>query len=105
MTTKTHILCPGQGAQAVGMGKQLCASSPVAKNFFDEANSVLGFDLAGLCLNGPAEELNKTDKAQPALFVVGVASYHAAIAAGVFNEADVTSYAGLSLGEYTALHL
>ncbi len=100
-----HILSPGQGAQAVGMGKQLYASSPAAKKYFDDAHRVLGFDLSELCFNGPAEELNKTDKAQPALYVVGIASYHAAIEAGIFNEADVTSYAGLSLGEYTALHL
>jgi [acyl-carrier-protein] S-malonyltransferase len=100
-----HILSPGQGAQAVGMGKQLYASSPAAKKFFDDANRAIGFDLSALCFNGPAEELNKTDKAQPALYVVGIASYHAAVEAGIFNEADVTSYAGLSLGEYTALHL
>jgi [acyl-carrier-protein] S-malonyltransferase len=105
MPTTTYILCPGQGAQVVGMGKDFYEASPVAKETFDRANDVVGFDLASLCFNGPDEELNKTDKAQPAIYVTSIAAYRAAVAAGVINEADKTEFAGLSLGEYTALHL
>jgi [acyl-carrier-protein] S-malonyltransferase len=87
------------------MGKDLCAASPIAKTFFDDANAVVGFDLRKICFDGPEERLNQTDISQPAIFVTSVASYHAGLAAGVFAESDVTTYAGLSLGEYTALHL
>jgi [acyl-carrier-protein] S-malonyltransferase len=87
------------------MGKDLCAISPVAKKFFDDANAMVGFDLAAVCFNGPEERLNQTDVSQPAIYVTSIASYHAGLAANVFAESDVTSYAGLSLGEYTALYL
>jgi [acyl-carrier-protein] S-malonyltransferase len=105
MAQITYILCPGQGAQVVGMGKDFYETSPVARETFDRANAVVGFDLASLCFNGPDEELNKTDKAQPAIYVTSVAVYRAAVAAGMISESDKTEFAGLSLGEYTALHL
>jgi [acyl-carrier-protein] S-malonyltransferase len=105
MSAITYILCPGQGAQAVGMGKDLYDASPAAKETFDAANRVLGFDLAALCFAGPDQRLNQTDISQPAIYVTSVAAYRAAVAAGVINESDKTEYAGLSLGEYTALHL
>src|SRR5688572_29795269 len=105
MPTTTYILCPGQGAQVVGMGKDFYDSSPVARETFDRANEVVGFDLASLCFNGPDEELTKTDKAQPAIYVTSTAAHRAGVAAGVINESDNTEFAGLSLGEYTALHL
>jgi [acyl-carrier-protein] S-malonyltransferase len=104
MSSVTYILCPGQGAQAVGMGKDFYESSPAAKETFDRANEVLGFDLAALCFNGPDERLNQTDISQPAIYITSVAAYRAAVSAGKIGEADQT-YAGLSLGEYTALHL
>ena len=106
MSKQTYILCPGQGAQVVGMGKDFYASSPAAKETFDTANYVLGFDLATLCFQGPEERLNQTDISQPSIYVASVAAYRAAVAAGVLGEANAsTEYAGLSLGEYTALHL
>lgn len=105
MSTPTYILCPGQGAQAVGMGKGLYASAPAAKEIFDRADRVLGFSLSDLCFNGPEERLNQTDISQPAIYVTSIASYHAAKAAGVIEESAIAGYAGLSLGEYTALHL
>src|SRR3954470_2305414 len=105
MTQTTFILCPGQGAQAVGMGKDFYEQSPAAKETFDAANRVLGFDLAALCFTGPEERLNQTDISQPAIYVTSVAAHRAAVAAGVLNEAGNNEYAGLSLGEYTALHL
>lgn len=101
----TYVLCPGQGAQVVGMGKELFETSPAAKVVFEAANSVLGFDLAGVCFGGPEEKLNQTDMSQPALYACGVASYRAAVEQGKIEPGVVNAYAGLSLGEYTALHL
>src|SRR5215213_4240413 len=105
MSSSTYILCPGQGAQAVGMGKDYFESQPVARDVFETANRVLGFDLAAVCFNGPEERLNQTDVSQPAIYVAGVACFRAARDAGVIDPDAVTAYAGLSLGEYTALHL
>jgi len=102
---KTYILCPGQGAQAVGMGKDLSEKSPEAKKVFDLANQILNFDLSAICFAGPDDRLNQTDIAQPAIFVTSVASFQAAQAAGTVNLEQITAFAGLSLGEYTALHL
>lgn len=105
MAAATFILCPGQGAQAVGMGKDFVESSPVAKETFETANRVLGHDLAGLCFGGPEDKLSATDNAQPAIYVTSIACFRVAVAAGKIDPAAVTAYAGLSLGEYTALHL
>jgi len=105
MSEATYILCPGQGAQVVGMGKDFYESFPVAKEIFDRANDVLGFDLARHCFEGPDDRLNQTDISQPAIYVTSVACFNAAKAAGKVNPEVVTAYAGLSLGEYTALHL
>src|SRR5688572_2530927 len=105
MPNSLYILCPGQGAQAVGMGKDFYESSPVARETFDNANEILGFDLKSVCFSGPEERLSQTDVSQPAIFATSVASFRAAQAAGVIDPAAVTAYAGLSLGEYTALHL
>jgi [acyl-carrier-protein] S-malonyltransferase len=103
MSSSAFILCPGQGAQAVGMGKDLYEAFPQARELFERADSVIGFSLSDLCFSGPEEELNRTHISQPALYVTGVASYEVARSAGAIN--SVHSYAGLSLGEYTALHL
>ncbi|CAN5402001.1 ACP S-malonyltransferase [soil metagenome] len=105
MSNKTYILCPGQGAQAVGMGRDFYDASPAAKDVFDRANAVIGFDPASICFGGPEEKLNQTDIAQPAIYVTSVAAFEAAKAAGKVEPETVTAYAGLSLGEYTALHL
>jgi len=98
-------LCPGQGAQAVGMGAKWAQASPAAREVFDRADAVLGdrFDrpLSRVCWEGPDEVLNRTDVSQPALYVAGVASARA-----LFGDAFApVAAAGLSLGEYTALHL
>jgi len=105
MSYPTYILCPGQGAQAVGMGKDLYESSDDARDVFDRADQVLGFGLSAICFDGPEERLNQTDISQPAIYVTGVASFHAAIRTGAIDPVSVRGYAGLSLGEYTALHL
>src|SRR5260370_35380511 len=72
--SKAAFLFPGQGAQAVGMGRQLCETLPAARSLFDQAKSVLGYDLADVCANGPAERLNATDISQPAIFVTSLAA-------------------------------
>jgi [acyl-carrier-protein] S-malonyltransferase len=92
-------LFAGQGAQAVGMGKDLAAAFPKAKDLFDRATAILGFDLAKVCFEGPAEELNRTDRCQPALLVHGIACLEVAARKGL---PPAEAAAGLSLGEYTA---
>src|SRR5256714_6405528 len=105
MSQKTYILCPGQGAQVIGMGKDFYASSPIARDIFDRANQIIGFDLKEICFNGPEDRLNQTDVSQPAIYVTSIAAHAAAVAADRIKPDDVTAFAGLSLGEYTALHL
>jgi [acyl-carrier-protein] S-malonyltransferase len=105
MSQQTYILCPGQGAQQVAMGKDYYDQSPEARQVFDRANDVIGFDLASLCFAGPEDRLNQTDISQPAIYVTSVACYHAAVASGAIDKLAIAAWAGLSLGEYTALHL
>jgi [acyl-carrier-protein] S-malonyltransferase len=97
---KTAALFPGQGAQSVGMGKDLAAKFPQARAAFDEAAEILGFDLARICFEGPAETLERTENCQPAILVHSVAALRALEAQGHPLKADLA--AGLSLGEYTA---
>jgi [acyl-carrier-protein] S-malonyltransferase len=87
------------------MAKSLCETSATARGIFQSASHILGFDLAAVCSNGPEERLNQTDISQPAIYVASVASFRHAVESGMFDAAAVTAYAGLSLGEYTALHL
>jgi len=87
------------------MGKDFHDAHPAAREVFELANRVIGFDLAALCFNGPDERLNQTDISQPAIYVTSIACHRAAVAAGVLGEGGGAQYAGLSLGEYTALHL
>jgi len=95
---KTAFLFPGQGSQSVGMGRDLAAAFPIARQTFDEANEVLGFDLARLCFDGPEEQLRLTEFTQPAIFTVSVAALRVLAAAG----ATADYFAGHSLGEYSA---
>ncbi len=118
MTEPITLLCPGQGAQTLGMGKAWAEAHPEARAIFDRADAVLaGLDLgensglteplSTICFNGPTDKLNRTDVSQPAIYTCGVASWHAvcAIAGHDPAEAPLAAAAGLSLGEYTALHL
>src|SRR5580700_2522324 len=100
---KTAILFPGQGAQTVGMGKDVLATVPAARAVFDEARSLLGYDLADVCLNGPAEKLNSTVVSQPAIFTGGLAALEVLKATEPAAIDSCVATAGLSLGEYTAL--
>jgi [acyl-carrier-protein] S-malonyltransferase len=97
----TAFVFPGQGSQAVGMGKELAEMYPVAKETFDEANALLGFSLSQLMWEGPAEGLNETINTQPALYVHSVAAWRTfALHNSDFRPAAV---AGHSLGELSAL--
>src|SRR5512142_1848644 len=89
------FLFPGQGSQAIGMGKELAAMYPVAQQTFDEADAALGFKLSQLCFEGPEEKLKLTENTQPAILTVSVA------AARVLRETGVECKfaAGHSLGE------
>jgi len=87
------------------MGKDYFEQHDAARKVFERANEVLGFDLGAICFGGPDERLNQTDISQPAIFTTSVACYHAAVAAGTIKPELISVWAGLSLGEYTALHL
>jgi len=100
---KTAILFAGQGAQSVGMGKDIADASPAAADTFDRASRVVGYDLRSLCFQGPAEKLEQTDIQQPAIFTTSVALWRAINEGNDSNEPPV-AMAGLSLGEYTALY-
>jgi [acyl-carrier-protein] S-malonyltransferase len=100
---KVAFLFPGQGAQAVGMGLKLAADLPAARRLYDEANVLLGYDLADLCANGPPERLNSTVASQPAIFVTSLAALEALRASHPQVVEGCAATAGLSLGEYTAL--
>lgn len=101
------ILCPGQGAQALGMGRDWSSESSHAAAIFARADAALGNALSAplsrLCFDGPTEVLNRTDVSQPALYTCAVASFHAMQDSA--NPPSIAACAGLSLGEYTALHL
>ena len=96
----TAFIFPGQGSQAVGMGKELAEQYPTAKQIFDEADSVLGFSLSKLMWDGPKEELDETINTQPALYVHSVAVWMAYTLHPYPKPATV---AGHSLGELSAL--
>src|SRR5258705_10958850 len=99
--SKTALLFAGQGAQAVGIGKDLVETFPAAKGWFERANAALGYDLAGICFGGPEPELTKTENAQPGIFLVSW------VALQLLKERvpslGFEATAGLSLGEFTAL--
>ncbi|MDD4101651.1 MAG: ACP S-malonyltransferase [Kiritimatiellae bacterium] len=100
----SHNVCvfAGQGAQVPGMGRDLADDAEIAA-LFSKAGEVLGFDLARLCFEGPAEELTKSNVCQPAIFTVSVAMYRALRKR--FDGANFKMAGGLSLGEWTALHV
>lgn len=104
---KTAFLFPGQGAQAVGMGKDLCDGFDVARDIFDRAEAASQLAIKTLCFEGPQDELARTDISQPAIFTVSVALLETIRALlGDEQLADIApaTMAGLSLGEYTALY-
>ncbi len=98
---KTALMFAGQGAQVVGMGRDLAEAYPLAQSLMDQANSVLGMDLAAVCLRGPEADLTRTENAQPGIYLVSW------IALALLRQRvpglDFQATAGLSLGEFTAL--
>jgi [acyl-carrier-protein] S-malonyltransferase len=96
--TAIAFLFPGQGSQAVGMGKELADNYPVARQTFDEADEALGYKLSQLCFEGPEEQLRLTEITQPAILTTSVAAWR------VLNDKGVNAsfVAGHSLGEYSA---
>jgi len=100
MAKKIALLFAGQGAQSVGMGRELAAHHPVAGELFQQADEILGRSLSGIAWNGPLEELTKTSNCQPALYVHGLACL--AALRGAAGDFAVEAAAGLSLGEWTA---
>jgi [acyl-carrier-protein] S-malonyltransferase len=98
---KTAFIFPGQGSQTVGMGKDLAAQYSIVKQTFEEADSILGFSLSKLMMEGAADQLNDTINTQPALFVHSLASYRAF--SHLYPNLMPASLAGHSLGELSAL--
>jgi [acyl-carrier-protein] S-malonyltransferase len=99
----TAFIFPGQGSQAIGMGKDLASQYLIAKQTFEEADSVLGFSLSKLMMEGAADELNDTVNTQPALFVHSLASYR--VFSNLYPDLKPAALAGHSLGELSALSI
>jgi [acyl-carrier-protein] S-malonyltransferase len=101
MIHKTALLFAGQGAQCVGMGRDLATQFPAAKLLFDRSGEILGFDLARICFEGPDAELTRTENAQPAIFATSWVAFQSLKE----RKPDLSfqATAGLSLGELTAL--
>jgi [acyl-carrier-protein] S-malonyltransferase len=98
MSTKIAFLFPGQGSQAVGMGREFAERFPVAAQTFAEADAALGFPLSKLCFEGPEEDLRLTENTQPAIMTVSVAAARVLAGHGV----EPALAAGHSLGEWSA---
>ncbi len=98
MTSNIAFLFPGQGSQAVGMGKELAEKYPAARQTFEEADEALGYKLSQLCFEGPEDQLRMTEITQPAILTASVAAWR------VLNEKGIkpSFVAGHSLGEYSA---
>lgn len=102
-TRKIAFVFPGQGAQYVGMASEFLEHYSIARETFEEADDLLGRKLSTVVLNGPEDTLTETRNSQPGIFVSSIAIYQCL--KGVFPEINPFACAGLSLGEYTALHL
>ena len=103
-SAKVAFMFPGQGAQFVGMCGELCDEVPAAKELFDQASEILGYDLLDRCANGPKEVLDSTEVSQPAIFVASMAAVEKLRQEEGEDAVNAATCAmGLSLGEYSAL--
>ncbi|MHC4292676.1 MAG: ACP S-malonyltransferase [Planctomycetota bacterium] len=93
-------LFPGQGAQVIGMGRDIAEAYPAANELYETANEIVGYDLKKICFEGPTEQLNTTTVSQPAIFVTSAALLE--VVRDMLPKAEFMG--GLSLGEYTALY-
>jgi [acyl-carrier-protein] S-malonyltransferase len=100
---KTAFLFPGQGAQFVGMGKDVAERFPEARAIYEQADRALGFELSRICFEGPEDRLTATDISQPAILVTSLAVLAALRTTPAGQNLKADGAAGLSLGEYTAL--
>ena len=103
MKEKTAFIFPGQGSQAIGMGKDLAEEFSVAKDVFQEVDEALHQNLSDLIWNGDIKELTQTENAQPAIMAVSMAVMRVLESQGFSLKENVSFVAGHSLGEYTAL--
>src|SRR6266478_4562887 len=101
-SSRIAFLFPGQGSQAVGMGKELAANYPVARRTFEEADETLGYKLSELCFEGPEEKLKLTEITQPAILTASVAAWRVLQEKGLKPDLVSNYVAGHSLGEYSA---
>ncbi|TLY15518.1 MAG: ACP S-malonyltransferase [Nitrospirae bacterium] len=99
MASGIGLVFPGQGSQSVGMGRALYEAHPLVRKVYKEAGTILGYDVAALCFDGPAERLNLTEYTQPALLTVSIAAFRLLEPLGL----RPLAVAGHSLGEYSAL--
>src|SRR6266481_3754743 len=97
-SSRIAFLFPGQGSQAVGMGKELAANYPVARRTFEEADEALGYKLSQVCFEGPEEKLKLTEITQPAILTTSIAAWRVLIEKGP----KPAYVAGHSLSEYSA---
>ena len=102
---RTVLMCPGQGAQTPGMGRDFAEAFPAAREVFERADEALGRDLSRVVFEGDAADIERTDVCQPAILVTTCAIVAALESRGVLDRAGCRSLLGLSLGEYTAHHL
>jgi [acyl-carrier-protein] S-malonyltransferase len=100
---RVAFLFPGQGAQYVGMAAGLCESLPAARDLFNDASVILGYNLLDVCAKGPKERLDSTAVSQPAIYVASLAALEQLRQSEPEAIRDCVAAAGLSLGEYTAL--
>ena len=99
MASGIGLVFPGQGSQSVGMGRAFYDAFPAVRKVYEEAEAVLGYDIASLCFHGPIDRLNLTEFTQPALLVTSIAAFRLLEPSGI----RAVAVAGHSLGEYSAL--